>query len=66
MKPWVAGQLIGPYQLATRIGAGGMGEVWKATDTRLSRVIAIRTSHDPFNERFRQEARASAALNPRT
>ena len=63
------GQRIGPYQLASRIGAGGMGEVYKARDTRLERTVAIKvlTAHiadDPHaRERFQREARAVAALN---
>ena len=63
------GQRIGPYQLASRIGAGGMGEVYKARDTRLDRTVAIKvlTAHladDPHaRERFQREARAVAALN---
>jgi Tol biopolymer transport system component len=63
------GQRIGPYQLASKIGAGGMGEVYKARDTRLERTVAIKvlTAHvadDPHaRERFQREARAVAALN---
>ena len=63
------GQHIGPYQLASKIGAGGMGEVYKARDTRLERTVAIKvlTAHladDPHaRERFQREARAVAALD---
>jgi serine/threonine protein kinase/Tol biopolymer transport system component len=63
------GQRIGPYQLASRIGAGGMGEVYKARDTRLERTVAIKVltadiADDPqARERFQREARAVAALN---
>ena len=63
------GDLIGPYHLAERIGAGGMGEVYKARDTRLNRTVAIkilpaRVAGDPqARERFEREARAVAALN---
>jgi eukaryotic-like serine/threonine-protein kinase len=63
------GRRIGPYQLATKIGAGGMGEVYTARDTRLDRTVAIKvlTAHladDPHaRERFQREARAVAALN---
>ena len=63
------GQRIGPYQLASKIGAGGMGEVYKAHDTRLDCAVAIKvlTAHladDPHaRERFQREARAVAALN---
>jgi serine/threonine-protein kinase len=53
---------VGPYLLESCIGAGGMGEVWKARDTRLGRSVAIkRLLHGP--ERFEQEARAISALN---
>ncbi|MDZ4799725.1 MAG: protein kinase [Bryobacteraceae bacterium] len=57
------GSRIGPYELLAAIGAGGMGEVWKARDTRLDRTVAIKFSHDQFTDRFRFEARAIAALN---
>ncbi|HUL81060.1 MAG TPA: protein kinase [Gammaproteobacteria bacterium] len=45
------------------LGVGGMGEVWKARDTRLGRLVAIKTSHTRFSDRFEREARAIAALN---
>ena len=54
---------IGPHELLGPIGAGGMGEVWKARDTRLARVVAIKFSQAQFTERFECEARAIAALN---
>ena len=63
------GSRIGPYLLGARIGAGGMGEVYKARDTRLNRTIAIKVlppevAGDPLaRERFEREARAVAALN---
>ncbi len=57
------GATLGPYEILERIGAGGMGEVWKAQDTRLGRFVAIKTSRDRFGERFAGEARAVAALN---
>src|SRR5665213_4187460 len=58
-----SGANIGPYEILSRIGEGGMGEVWKARDTRLDRIVAIKTSHAKFSERFEREARAVAALN---
>jgi tRNA A-37 threonylcarbamoyl transferase component Bud32 len=60
LKP---GAKLGPYEILSRIGAGGMGEVWKARDTRLDRIVAIKTSAARFSERFETEARAVAALN---
>jgi eukaryotic-like serine/threonine-protein kinase len=57
------GDKLGPYEILAPIGAGGMGEVYKARDTRLDRVVAIKTSKTEFSERFEREARAVAALN---
>jgi eukaryotic-like serine/threonine-protein kinase len=57
------GSSVGPYRIEGRIGAGGMGEVWKARDTRLNRTVAIKTSSARFSERFAREALAVAALN---
>lgn len=58
-----AGARLGPYEILERIGAGGMGEVWKARDTRLGRIVAIKTVREQHSERFKQEARSIAALN---
>jgi eukaryotic-like serine/threonine-protein kinase len=57
------GARLGPYEILEPIGAGGMGEVYKALDTRLDRIVAIKVSSERFTERFEQEARAVAALN---
>ena len=57
------GQVLGPYQIEEKIGRGGMGEVFRATDTRLHRTVAIKTSLVQFSERFQREARVIAALN---
>src|SRR5271170_2339062 len=58
-----AGTRLGPYEILAPIGAGGMGEVYRATDTRLSRMVAIKVLNGAHSERFEQEARAIAALN---
>ncbi len=63
------GTRLGPYEIVAAIGAGGMGEVYRARDTRLDRTVAIKilpaaVAGDPtFRERFDREARAVAALN---
>jgi Tol biopolymer transport system component len=58
-----AGTRLGPYEITGSLGAGGMGEVYRATDTRLDRVVAIKTVATAFSERFEREARAISALN---
>jgi len=64
-----AGQTLGSYRLVQKIGAGGMGEVYLAADTRLGRHVALKLlpaqfTRDPERlRRFRQEARAASALN---
>jgi serine/threonine protein kinase len=61
--PLSAGTRLGPYEILASIGAGGMGEVYKARDTCLDRIVAIKISKTEFSERFEREARAVAALN---
>ena len=51
------------YQLLSKAGEGGMGEVWKARDTRLDRDVALKVSKAEFTARFDREARAIAAFN---
>jgi len=61
--PLASGSRLGPYEIVSRVGVGGMGEVWKARDQRLDRTVAIKTLHAQFTDRFVKEARAIAALN---
>jgi Tol biopolymer transport system component/tRNA A-37 threonylcarbamoyl transferase component Bud32 len=63
MAAFKAGDKLGPYEILAPLGAGGMGEVWKARDTRLNRDVAIKVSQERFSDRFEREARAVAALN---
>jgi Tol biopolymer transport system component/predicted Ser/Thr protein kinase len=58
-----AGQRLGPYEILAPIGRGGMGEVYKAYDTRLKRDVAIKICAAQFSERFEREARVIASLN---
>src|SRR5579872_3330550 len=61
--PLSTGTRVGPYEILSLIGAGGMGEVYKGRDTRLDRTVAIKVSAARFSERFEREARAVAAFN---
>jgi Tol biopolymer transport system component/predicted Ser/Thr protein kinase len=64
-----AGTLLGPYEIGPPLGAGGMGEVYRAKDTRLGRTVAVKVlpadvAHSPdVRQRFEREARAISALN---
>src|SRR5437867_6395906 len=58
-----AGTRVGPYEILAPLGTGGMGEVYRATDTRLGRTVAIKFLHAAHTDRFEREARAIAALN---
>src|SRR5260370_15099478 len=57
------GARLGPHRIESKIGEGGMGQVFRAIDTRLGRPVAIKTSHEQFSVRFEREARAIAQLN---
>jgi eukaryotic-like serine/threonine-protein kinase len=57
------GEMLGAYRIETRLGMGGMGEVFRAVDTRLNRKVAIKISSVRFSERFEREALALSALN---
>src|SRR4029078_8370762 len=58
-----SGACLGPYRIESKLGEGGMGEVFRALDTRLGRAVAIKISHELFSARFEREARAIASLN---
>ncbi len=57
------GERLGPYEIVELIGNGGMGEVYRARDSRLGRDVAIKVSSQRFSERFEREARVVASLN---
>jgi tRNA A-37 threonylcarbamoyl transferase component Bud32/Tfp pilus assembly protein PilF len=60
---FAAGTQLGQYRIEAALGAGGMGEVFRARDSRLNRTVAIKISQRRFTGRFKSEARAVAALN---
>jgi serine/threonine protein kinase len=63
--PLAAGTRLGPYEIVSAVGAGGMGEVYRARDTRLDRTVAVkilRSPHGDFLARFEREAKAISAL----
>ena len=57
------GAQLGPYKIERQVGAGGMGTVYRALDTRLGRVVAIKIAAERYSERFQREARAISTLN---
>jgi len=57
------GVSLGPYRIESKLCEGGMGQVFRAVDTRLGRAVAIKTAHEQFSARFEREARAIASLN---
>jgi len=61
--PVAAGARLGPYCIEHKLGEGGMGEVFRAVDTRLGRAVAIKITREQFSARFEREARAIASLN---
>src|SRR5271154_88187 len=61
--PLSPGTKLGPYEITARIGAGGMGEVYRARDPRVGRDVAIKISAERFSDRFSREVHAVAALN---
>jgi serine/threonine protein kinase len=61
--PLSPGDNLGPYEILALVGKGGMGEVYRAHDSRLNRDVAIKVSNTQFTERFTREARTIASLN---
>src|SRR5216684_454971 len=67
--PLSSGTRLGPYEITAPLGAGGMGEVYRARDTRLDRTVAIKilpehlSSNPQFHERFEREAKAISSLS---
>jgi len=61
--PLGPGSQLGPYQILGLLGAGGMGQIYKAFDARLGREVAIKIAEEQFSERFDREVRVIAALN---
>jgi eukaryotic-like serine/threonine-protein kinase len=57
------GASLGPYRIERKLGEGGMGEVYRAVDTRLGRAVAVKIAQKRFLERFEREARAISSLN---
>ena len=63
------GDRLGPYEIVAKLGEGGMGEVYRARDTRLNRVVAVKAMHESFAghpervARFEREAQLLASLN---
>jgi eukaryotic-like serine/threonine-protein kinase len=61
--PLTAGDKLGPYEIISLIGKGGMGEAYHAHDPRTGRDVAVKVSAQQFSERFDREVRAVASLN---
>jgi hypothetical protein len=60
---FTAGACLGPYCIESKLGEGGMGQVFRAVDTRLGRPVAIKIAHERFSSLFEREGRAISSLN---
>jgi len=58
-----AGACLGPYRIESKLGEGGMGQVFRAVDTRLGRAVAIKNTHEQFSARFERESRRDCVVN---
>ena len=63
LGPLGPGSQLGPYRILSLLGAGGMGQIYRAFDARLGREVAIKVAEEQFSTRFDREVRAVAALN---
>ena len=60
---FTAGTCLGPYRIESKLGEGGMGQVFRAVDTRLGRLVAIKIAHERFSSLFEREGRTISSLN---
>ncbi len=60
---FIAGACLGPYRIESKLGEGGMGQVFRAVDTRLGRPVAIKIAHQRFSSLFEREGRTISSLN---
>jgi eukaryotic-like serine/threonine-protein kinase len=63
LTEFTAGTCLGPYRIESKLGEGGMGQVFRAVDTRLGRPVAIKIAHERFSSLFEREGRAISSLN---
>jgi eukaryotic-like serine/threonine-protein kinase len=63
LTTFASGACLGPYRIESKLGEGGMSEIYRAVDTRLGRPVAVKIAQKQFIERFEREARAISSLN---